>query len=249
VYATNFDLRRLAEPLRPRSAYSIAITNPDPGIDGLPGTADDPAGKTITYYEYPASLNGVAFAGTMIVPAVGKQTFKTIEVAGERRMFGGWQASASFSATELDVPFVDEQPDNPNSEINTASNTWERTTKFSGGYTLPFDVIMSTTYERRNGTAQAPSAQFSGGKTITQIVLNTAPIGSINLPAANLWSMRFAKRIRLGVGRSLEARFDFFNVFNASFVTARSTRVGPSYLVPSTIILPRILQTGMTYTF
>ena len=26
VYARNFDLRRLAEPLRPRSAYSIAIT-------------------------------------------------------------------------------------------------------------------------------------------------------------------------------------------------------------------------------
>src|SRR5258706_7592824 len=105
VYATDFDLRRLAEPLRPRSAYSIAITNPDPGIDGLVGTGDDPAGKTITYYEYPTSLNGVAFAGTMIVPATGKQTFKTIEVAGERRISGGWQAAASFSATKLHIPF------------------------------------------------------------------------------------------------------------------------------------------------
>jgi len=249
VYARNFDLRRLAEPLRPRSAYSIAITNPDPGLDGLPGTADDPVGKTITYYEYPASLNGVAFAGTMIVPAHGQQTFKTIEIAGERRISGGWQAAASFSATKAYVPFVDEQPDNPNSEINTASDTWERTSKFSGGYTLPFQVIMSATYERRNGTAQAPSAQFGGGQTITQIVLNTAPIGSISLPTANLWSMRFAKRMRTGAGRSVEARFDFFNIFNANFVTARSTRVGPTYLIPSTIILPRILQMGVTYTF
>jgi hypothetical protein len=249
VYARNFDLRRLAEPLRPRSAYSIAITNPDPGLDGLPGTADDPVGKTITYYEYPASLNGVAFAGTMIVPAKGQQTFKTIEVAGERRISGGWQAAASFSATRSNVPFVDEQPDNPNSEINTASNTWERTSKFSGGYTLPFEVIMSATYERRNGTALAPSAQFGGGQTITQIVLNTAPVGTISLPTANLWSMRFAKRMRLGRGRSVEVRFDFFNIFNANFVTAESTRVGPTYLVPSTIILPRILQTGVTYTF
>jgi hypothetical protein len=249
VYAKNYGLRRLAEPLRPRSAYSIAVTNPDPGIDGVAGTADDPSGKTITYYEYPASLNGVAFAGTMIVPAVGKQTFKTIEVAGERRISAGWQAAASFSATKLNVPFVDEQPDNPNSEINTASNVWERTTKLSGGYTLPFNVIMSTTYERRNGAAQAPSAQFSGGQTITQIVLNIAPVGSINLPTANLWSMRFAKRMRLGAGRSVEARFDFFNIFNANFITAQSTRVGPSYLIPSTIILPRIVQTGVTYTF
>jgi hypothetical protein len=61
--------------------------------------------------------------------------------------------------------------------------------------------------------------------------------------------MRFAKRIRLGPSRSLEARFDFFNIFNANFVTARSTRVGPSYLIPSAIILPRILQTGLTYAF
>ena len=71
---------------------------------------------------------------------------------------------------QSNVPFLDEQPDNPNSEINTANETWERTTKISGGYTLPFQVLMSATYERRNGEAQAPSAQFSGGQTITQIV-------------------------------------------------------------------------------
>ena len=249
VYARNFDLRRLAEPLRPRSAYNIAVTNPHPGIDGLVGTADDPAGKSITYYEYPASLNGIAYAGTMIVPAEGVQTFKTIEVAASRRISNGWQASASFSATKSNIPFVDEQPDNPNSEINTAINVWELTSKFSAGYTLPFEVIMSATYERRNGTAQAAAANFSGGRTITQIVLNVDPIGTIKLPDANLWNMRFAKRFRLGTGRSLEARFDFFNIFNAHFVTGRSTRVGPSYLVPSAIILPRILQTGVTYSF
>jgi len=249
VYARNFDLRRLAEPLRPRSAYSIAITNPHPGNDGIAGTADDPSGRTITYYEYPASMNGVAFAGTMIVPAEGTQTFKTIEVAGIRRVSKGWQASASISATKAHVPFVDEQADNPNSEINTLNDTWETTSKISGGYTLPFDVIMSATYERRSGTPQAPSAQFSGGQTITQIVLNIEPIGTISLPPTNLWNMRFAKRIRLRTGQSLEARFDFFNIFNANFVTGRSTRVGPTYLIPSGIILPRILQTGLTYEF
>ena len=108
---------------------------------------------------------------------------------------------------------------------------------------------MSATYEHRNGVAQAPSAQFSGGQTITQIVLNIDPIGTIKLPSTNLWNMRFAKRMRLGTRGSLEARFDFFNIFNANFVTARSTRVGPTYLIPSTIILPRILQAGVTYEF
>ena len=248
VYATNFDLRRLAEPLRPRSAYNIPITNRHPGIDGIAGNADDP-GTTVTYWEYPTSMRGVAFAGTMIVPAQGKQTFKTIEVAGTRRISSGWQAAASISATKADAPFTDEQADNPNTEINTYNATWETTTKLSGGYTLPFEVIMSATYERRSGTPQAAQAQFSGGQTITQIVLNIDPIGTINLPSTNLWNMRFAKRFRLGTRGSFEARFDFFNIFNANFVTSRSVRVGPSYLVPSNIILPRILQAGVTYDF
>ena len=248
VYATNFDLRRLAEPLRPRSAYSVPITSRHPGTDGLTGSSDDP-GTTVTFWEYPTSLRGVAFAGTMIVPAEGKQTFKTIEIAGTRRISSGWQASASISATKADVPFTDEQPDNPNTEINTYNATWETTTKLSGGYTLPFDVIMSATYERRSGTPQAAQAQFAGGQTITQIVLNIDPLGTISLPPTNLWNMRFAKRIRLGSRDSLEPRFDFFNIFNANFVTSRSVRVGPSYLIPSNTILPRILQTGVTYEF
>jgi hypothetical protein len=48
---------------------------------------------------------------------------------------------------------------------------------------------------------------------------------------------------------TLEARFDFFNVFNANFVRSRNLRSGPQYLLPSDIILPRILQFGVTYNF
>jgi hypothetical protein len=60
---------------------------------------------------------------------------------------------------------------------------------------------------------------------------------------------RFAKRLRLGGRHTLEGRFDFFNVFNSNFVTARNLRSGSTYLVPSAIILPRILQLGATYNF
>jgi hypothetical protein len=80
-------------------------------------------------------------------------------------------------------------------------------------------------------------------------VLNVEPLGSIRLPSTNLVDFRFAKRMRIGGTRTLEARFDFFNVFNANFVTGRNLRSGPLYLVPSSIILPRILQVGVTYNF
>ena len=247
VYARNFDLRRLEEINRPRSSYSIPITNRNPGYDGIVNTADDP-GTTITYWEYPAALAGLANSATRIVPADGTQKFKTIEVAGTRRLNGGWQAAISFSATQADAFFADEQADNPNTEINTYNKTWETTAKISGGYTLPYEVVMSATYERRSGTPQASNFQFAGGNTIRTIALNIEPLGTISLPSSNLWNMRFAKRVRLG-GQTIEGRFDFFNIFNANFVTSQSTRVGPSYLIPSAIILPRILQMGVTYEF
>ena len=80
-------------------------------------------------------------------------------------------------------------------------------------------------------------------------MLNVEPLGSIRLPNTNLVDFRFAKRMRLGGARTLEARFDFFNVFNENFVTSRNLRAGSTYLVPSNIILPRILQVGATFNF
>jgi hypothetical protein len=248
VYAKNFDLRRLAEIHRPYEMYNIPITSPDPGIDGRAGTPDDP-GASITYWEYPVALSGRQFAGTMLVNWPGSQTYKTFEVAGTKRMSGRWQSNASFSMTRHNSPFDDRQALNPNSEINTANRYWEYTAKISGGYILPFEVIASANYERRQGLPQARTHQFTGGTAIRSIVLNVEPLGSIRLPSTNLVDFRFAKRVRVGTAHTLEGRFDFFNVFNSNFVTGRNLRSGSNYLVPSSIILPRILQLGVTYNF
>ena len=185
----------------------------------------------------------------MLVNWPGSQTYKTIEVAGTRRLNSSWQANLSFSATKHDSPYDDRQPLNPNSEINTANQYWEYTAKASGGYVLPFNIVASANYEHRQGGPQARQVQFTGGQTIRSIVLNVEPIGSIRLPSTNLIDFRFAKRIRIAGAQTLEARFDFFNVLNANFVTARNLRASSTYLVPSAIILPRILQVGLTYNF
>jgi hypothetical protein len=248
VYAKNFNLRRLEEIHRPYSAYNIPITNVDPGPDGnLATTADN--GGPITYWEYPVGLTGRNFAGTMLVNWPGSQTYKTLEVAGTKRMSNRWQSNMSFSVTRLNAPFDDRQPLNPNSEINTANDYWEYTGKVSGGYVLPFDIVASANFERRQGSPQARQHQFTGGAAISPIVLNVEPLGSIRLPSTNLVDFRFAKRLRIGTAHTLEGRFDFFNVFNANFVTGRNLRSGSTYLVPSSIILPRILQVGVTYDF
>ena len=248
VYARNRNLRRLEELNRPYTLCNIPITGADPGPDGRVGSTDDP-GTNMTYWEYPAALSGRQFAGTKLVGWPGQQTYKTFEIAGTRRMSDRWQASASISFTQTDALFEDRQALNPNSEINTQQEYWEYTYKLSGGYILPYNIVASANVERRQGLPQARQHQFTGGTTIQSIVLNVEPLGTIRLPDTYLMDFRFAKRIRLGSSHTLEGRFDFFNVFNANFVTGRNLQSGSTYLVPSSIILPRILQLGVTYSF
>jgi hypothetical protein len=248
IYARNFKLRRLAELSRPYESYSIAITNPDPGLDNIRGTSDDP-GRNITYYEYPAALAGLSSSGTMLVNWPGEQTYKTIEVAATRRLSNRWQASASYSATRQNVPFTDGQALNPNSEIFTAVNFWETTGKISGGYIFPFEIVASVGYERRSGAPQARQVQFTGGNTIRSIVVNVEELGTIHLPNTNLANIRLAKRFSFAKTHTLEARFDFFNITNSNVVTSRNLRAGSTYLFPTAIILPRILQIGASWKF
>ncbi|MGE3844600.1 MAG: carboxypeptidase regulatory-like domain-containing protein [Vicinamibacterales bacterium] len=248
IYARNFNLRRLLEIDRPPDVYNIPITNPDPGPDGVVGTGDDP-GTSVTYWDYPTSLAGLASSSTMVVNVPGSQIYKTFEVGVTKRMADGWQANVSFAATKHDVPFADLQPLNPNSEIFTANDFWEYTFKLSGAYRFPFDINLAGNYERRQGTPQARQVQFTGGQSVRSIVLNVEPVGSIRLPDTNLVDFRVAKRFSLGRSHSLEARADFFNVFNLNFVTNRNLRSGSNYLLPSAVILPRIVQVGLNYKF
>jgi hypothetical protein len=269
IYARNFDEYRVAEIDRPSGLYNIPITNLDPGPDGRLGTADD-TGKSFTYYEYPSGVAGRNFAATMLInDPLSDQSFKTIEVAGTRRLAKGWQFSASYSATKFNVPFTcDDNVGNtnyltrgcnvnPNAEINVANNTWEWSGKISGAYTLPYGITASANYDHRSGIPQARRVLFTGGQTIRSFLMNVEPIGTIRLPNTNLIDIRTAKRFSLGGERSLEARVDVFNLMNVNTVTRRVLQSGSTYLLPFTagsnattsIILPRIVQVGASFTF
>ena len=264
IYSRNVNQYRLLEPLRPYEVYNIPITNPDPGPDGRVNTADDP-GTFLTYYDYPASLRGRAFAGTMLInDPRADQTFKTIEVAGTKRLAQGWQFMAAYSATKSHVPFpatTTRIPYNPNAEINVANNTWEWMAKFSGAYDFPLGIVGSASFEHQSGEPQARQVLLTGGTAIRSLVVNAEPLGSIRLPHMNLLNVRAAKRVSLGAGRSVELRADVYNATNINTTITRVLRSGPEYLktgTPNTaggtgviqaIVLPRIVQIGATFSF
>jgi hypothetical protein len=269
VYTRNVDTFAKSDISR-QGQYTIPITNPDPGPDGRLGTADD-TGRSITYYEYPTSIGGAAFARTMQINRTDADAkFKTFEVAVTKRSSRGWQAGVSYSTTWMNVPVtcggtsppvgggasgsgigvvIGRCVTNPNQAFNTANNTREQGAKLSGAYNLPFGIQAAANYDFRSGAPQARQVLFTGGQTIRSILLNVEPFGSIALPNSHNLDVRAAKRVNLGGTRSVELRFDIYNALNTNTVLVRNLQSGPNYLRPSRILPSRILQIGTTFIF
>ncbi len=257
VYVRNTKYQRQRNPLRPPEVYSIPVTRPDPGLDGRVGTADDP-GVSITYYEYPAELSGVRFERSTLINSNDDEVYKSVEVAGFKRLSNRWQFSAAYSATKKDIPVVGRIPaDNPNVGIFGADRTWERTGKLSGAYIFPREVLVSANFEHRSGDPFARQVLFTGGRTIPSIVLNVEPIGARTLPSINLLDARVQKTIGLPRGQKLVGRVNVYNVMNASTLASTGTaaafpvnvRSGSTFLRPLAILPPRIVEFGVTYSF
>ena len=169
---------RLQNTFRPRSAFNIPITNPDPGEDGRLGTADDP-GRSITYYEYSRALQGARFNESQLVNYPDPSTFTSIDLALTRRMSGNWMMQASFSGTWKNNQNVAVLPeDNPNADFNQSDETLEWISKISGSYRFAYGIMASALFESRSGEPWARTVLFSGGTTIPTLVVNVEPIGT-----------------------------------------------------------------------
>ena len=266
VYSRATDSHRLTNVLRPQSAYSIPVTRPDPGNDGVAGNADDP-GASITYYEFPAALNGRAFELFELTASEEPTTFTSYEVAATKRMSSRWQMMASFSATKHNIPYINgldpsEQgsstriaDDNPNAEIFAEDKTWEWTGKLSGAYLLPYAVQVSGSYEHRSGEPWARQALLTGGQTIPTITLRVEPIGTRRLPNRNVINMRLQKTVRLMAGHRLDLRANVYNLLNANTVMNVVKQSGPQFGQPTpgaafpAIMEPRIYEFLVSYIF
>jgi len=257
IYARNHNIARLMTIARPYEAYNIPTTRLDPGVDNTLGTADDP-GTSITFYEYPVALRGAAFDPAMLITdPKSDQNFKTLQVSATRRLTNGWQLSTSFATTSRHIPAGSGSAFNPNTEINTANDTWDFTTKISGADTLPYGITASAIFEHRNGEARARQVQFRGVSTITNIVLNVEPVGAHRDENTTMLDLRAAKQFRLGGGRTLDARVELFNVLNINAIRSPNMRSGSNFLAPiaqggnnnTAIVPPRLLEFIVSYKF
>ena len=262
AYSRAMNQERLANNFRPYAAFNIPITNLDPGPDGKLGTADD-TGQSITYYDYPASLAGVAFQqGTIVNDPKMNQTYKTIEVAVTKRLANNWQFMASYSYTKKHIPLVTNagggnsplfNTQDPNSEIFAADDTPEKTGRLSASYLFKWGILASMSFDSLSGAPLARTVSFANGARVGTLTLRVEPIGSSYLPTLNLMNLRAEKRLALGkggkTGKQLSLQFNLYNATNISSATTIATTSGGTYGLITAIVPARIGEVVAKFTF
>ena len=252
IYSKASKQYRLLNIARPPEVFDIPITNPDPGPDGKVGTPDD-TGNFITYYDYSDDYAGLDFQKpTLFNDPRADRTYKSFELALSKRMSDNWQFQASYSATRLNEPFEVEYEDanlNPNDEIFSGNQTWEWLGRFSGSYQFAYDILVSGNFEHRSGDPWARTALFEGGSNIDELEARVEELGAKRLPHINLLDVRFQKSFPLSAGQHIEARVNFYNIFNSTPATAITTLSGPSFGTVTATLLPRIISFEFKYVF
>jgi hypothetical protein len=258
AYSRALNQYRLVNTLRPYETYSVPITNRDPGQDGIVGNVDDP-GTSITYYEYPRSLQGAAFQAPMVInDPKANQTYRTIEVALAKRLSNNWQLMASYTATKKNIPL----PTNvgggnspafntvdPNSEIFAADNTWQLGGRLSGSYMLPRGILVSANFTYQNAEPLARTALFRGGATIPTITLKVEPLRTDFLPSVSILNTRVEKRFAVLPGQNVAVRLNIYNTLNANTVTDSVVQSGPNFGRVTAILPPRLFELSASYSF
>lgn len=249
VHTTERNLRRLLNPYRPYSSFSIPVTGPDPGPDGARGTADDP-GRLVTYFEYPVALRGPQFeANTPVTDPGLTNTYRAFEVTVHKRSSRNWQLMATYGTAWKNQPLLDLTPLDPNSEIFAARNVRDWYGKIGASYRFTrLGLLASTNFTSVNGELTARTALFTGGVTIPSVTLPVERFGSLRRPNIYLLDLRLQKELTLGTHK-ISARADLFNSLNANAVRTNTVQSGANYLRPTAIMPGRIAVFGLTYAF
>ena len=250
IYTKNFNVRRLVETSRPYSAYNIPVTNPDPGPDGVLKTADDP-GRTLTYYDYASALSSRAFARY----DGGERSQRRHHLQDARSRAGPpsdeGMAAAGVVHHHARGRAVRRRPPAVQSKHRDQHGTPQLGARGQDIRLLCPAVGRAVLGELRlQPRLAAGAAGALDRRTDDPVARGQRRTARIAAPAGtHLMDLRFGKRIKLGGSGTLELKADIFNLLNGNPVTARNLRSGTSFLLPSAILLPRIIQLGATFAF
>ena len=256
-YRTNRDQfgdRNNAVPTSAYTKHTITIPN---GIGGGPGTTNLKP-MTVDVYNIPAALAS-ADATVRSNESYLDTEYKGIEFTATKRFSAKWQMQAGFTIGKNEGGLGGGDLNDPNTTRfprGIIGNDSERALRVSGSYRLPGDVTLAGSLLANNGYPFTSSYSLTRAVALTQGVALTRATqgitlskrGDERLPNVTMLDLRLSRPFRFG-SRSFQPTVDFFNVMNADTRDAQNSAIGASYLLPTSILAPRIIRVGFSLNF
>lgn len=260
VYRRIDNINVLVNANRPVSAYNVPVTILDPGPDGVLRNADD--GAPIAGFNLnPADLALPVLNTRAILP--GEAEFHNLEFSATRRLSGKWSVQGSaairWNRDHEDAYFGNnlrlvDSPSTANDFINTDNGRFVFTTwtmKINGTYQAPWAVLLTPALRFQSG--QPYGRTFSAGSANginygTQRIL-AEPIGTRKQDNITVLDLRAEKVFKFGAGggRGLSGFIDIYNITNSDAASNINWGSGGTFLVPVTVIGPRIMRFGVKF--
>jgi hypothetical protein len=208
-------------------------------VDGLTGTSDD---GVLNVFNLEPTLVG-ATQNELINTTGRPATARTWEIAATRRFSGRWSAQASYARTwERDNDFRSNPNQAPSVGYLGRSN-FKLTGSVDPGGKLRFSPAIR--YQEGTYFARTVSVSLNYGSATIQ----AEPTGSRQRDPVLLFDLRSERRFTLPHKTTAALFLDAFNLLNTNAVTSLTTTTGSSFLRPTGIIPPRVLQIGTKFSW
>jgi hypothetical protein len=264
-YRTNRDQlgdRNNAVPTSAYTQHTVTIPN---GPGGGPGNTNL-SPTTATVYNLPAALAG-ADNTVRDNDSYLDTEYKGIEFTATKRFTQKWQMQAGFTIGRNEGGLNSTggsgqgtgDLNDPNLTVfprGVIGNDSETALRISGSYELPGAIMLAGSMLANNGypyisTYSLTRAQAAAqGVTLTRasqtIILSER--GDERLPNVTMVDLRLSRPFRFG-SRSFQPTIDFFNIMNTDTRDNQNSAVGGNYLIPTSILAPRIIRVGFSLNF
>jgi hypothetical protein len=241
----------------PTSAYTEhQVTIPN-GPGGGPGNTNlKPI--TVPVWNIPASLASADQTQRVNAPELDTE-YKGIEFTATKRFSTKWQMQAGFTIGKNEGGFGGADLNDPNLRrfpTGIIGNDSERALRISGSYELPYKINFAGSMLANNGYPYVSTYSLSRATAATQGITLTRATQTITLsqrgderlPNVTMVDLRLSRSFRFGA-RSIQPYADFFNVSNTDTRDNQNSAVGTSYLLPTSILAPRIIRIGLSLNF
>jgi hypothetical protein len=241
--------------------YYNQVSFPDPGPDGVTGTADDTsiavfAERTPTV----PSLTGPANDNR------ANQTYHGVEFTASKRYSNRWTmvGGYTFSRTTLNGTTTITSPNsliniNGRSSLDRAHNF-----KLTGSYLLPWDLLVGGNLRVQSGQPYTRTLNVTGlPQAVNGFNVNAEPRGKYLLPRLTTLDVRVGKVFRFG-SNEFEADMDVYNLTNSNaiftvrqgtglqrvtaFTTGQTVSIA-QFNSPTGVLGPRIIRFNVSYKF